>query len=442
MSNENLKFDTIKVRGGYNSEDHNHSVSVPIYETAAFDIGDTKRAKKLFSFSEPGFIYSRLSNPTVEVLEKRVSALDNATGAIALSSGMAAITYTLLNVAEDGGRILTTPYLYGGTLDGFKKIYPKFGIKIDKFSDINNPEALAKQIKPDTKAIFVETISNPNTVVADIETIAKVAHEHDIPLIVDNTLATPYLLNPIKYGADIVVYSATKALNGHGNVIAGLILESGKFNWANGKFPQFLEPYYTLRDTDNKPRNFLEVFPEFPFTTRVRMNYLNYFGAALSPFDAYLVLLGIETLSERIEKQLSNTRKIISYLQENDNVQWIKYPSLATSHYKVLSEKYLPKGAGSVFSFGIKGTDSEIDEFLDSIKLFSYHTNIGDSKSLIINSPKTTHGELTPEEKESSDIPYNTIRLSIGLEDPEDLIDDLNQAFEKTFSKKFEKAIE
>lgn len=263
----------------------------------------------MFSFSELGFIYSRLSNPTVEVLEKRVAALDGAAGAIALSSGMAAITYTLLNVAEDGGRILTTPYLYGGTLDGFKKLYPKFGIEIDKFDDFNNPEALANQIKPDTKAIFVESISNPNAAVADIERIAKVAHEHDIPLIVDNTLATPYLLNPIKYGADIVIYSATKALNGHGNVIAGIILESGKFNWENGKFPQFLEPYYTLRDPEGRARNFIEVFPDFPFITRIRLNYLNYFGAALSPFDAYLVLLGLETLSERIEKQLSNTKK-------------------------------------------------------------------------------------------------------------------------------------
>lgn len=441
MSKENLRFDTIKIRGGYNSKEHNHSVSVPIYETAAFDLGSTERAGKLFSFSELGFIYSRLSNPTVEVLEKRVAALDGAAGAIALSFGMAAITYTLLNVAEDGGRILTTPYLYGGTLDGFKKLYPKFGIKIDKFEDFNNPEALAKQIKPDTKAIFVESISNPNAAVADIEKIAKVAHEYDIPLIVDNTLATPYLLNPIKYGADIVIYSATKALNGHGNVIAGIILESGKFNWENGKFPQFLEPYYTLRDPEGRARNFIEVFPDFPFITRIRLNYLNYFGAALSSFDAYLVLLGLETLSERIEKQLSNTKKIISYLQESDNVQWIKYPSLNDSPYKELSKKYLPKGAGSVFSFGLKGTDDEIDKFLNSIKLFSYHANIGDSRSLIVNSPKTTHSELTPEEKEFSHIESNTIRLSIGLEDAEDLIWDLEQAFEKTFSEQLQEVL-
>lgn len=441
MSEENLRFDTIKIRGGYNSKEHNHSVSVPIYETAAFDLGSTERAGKLFSFSELGFIYSRLSNPTVEVLEKRVAALDGAAGAIALSSGMAAITYTLLNVAEDGGRILTTPYLYGGTLDGFKKLYPKFGIEIDKFDDFNNPEALANQIKPDTKAIFVESISNPNAAVADIEKIAKVAHEYDIPLIVDNTLATPYLLNPIKYGADIVIYSATKALNGHGNVIAGIILESGKFNWENGKFPQFLEPYYTLRDPEGRARNFIEVFPDFPFITRIRLNYLNYFGAALSPFDAYLVLLGLETLSERIEKQLSNTKKIIGYLQESDNVQWIKYPSLNDSPYKELSKKYLPKGAGSVFSFGLKGTDDEIDKFLNSIKLFSYHANIGDSRSLIVNSPKTTHSELTPEEKEFSHIESNTIRLSIGLEDAEDLIWDLEQAFEKTFSEQLQEVL-
>ncbi|AND84748.1 aminotransferase class I/II-fold pyridoxal phosphate-dependent enzyme [Clostridium tyrobutyricum] len=433
VKKEELKFDTLKVRGGYDSSKHNHSVSVPIYETAAFDLGSTDRAKRLFSFSEPGFIYTRLSNPTVEVLEQRVAALDGASGAIALSSGMAAITYTLLNLAEDGGRILTTPYLYGGTLDGFKKLYPKFGIDIDKFHDFNNPEAISKEIKPDTKAIFIESISNPNTSVSDIETIAKVAHEHDIPLVVDNTFATPYLLNPIKYGADIVIYSATKALNGHGNVIAGLILESGKFNWGNGKFNQFLEPYYTLRDNNDDARNFLEVFPDFPFTTRIRLNYLNYFGSALSPFDAYLALLGIETLSERVKKQIENTEKIINYLKNSTKVSWIKYPTLENNPYKKLADKYLPKGAGSIFTFGFKGTDSQIDKFINSLKIFSYHTNVGDSRSLIVNSPKTTHSELTPEEKQLSNILPNTIRLSIGLEDAEDLIHDLNQAFEKAF---------
>jgi O-acetylhomoserine (thiol)-lyase len=431
MSQKNLKFDTLKVRGGYDSSRHNHSVSVPIYETAAFDLGSTDRAKRLFSFTEPGFIYTRLSNPTVEVLEQRVAQLDGASGAVAVSSGMAAITYTIFNLAENGGRILTTPYLYGGTLDGFKKLYPKFGISIDRFKDFNNPEALAKEIKPDTRAVFVESISNPNTSVTDIEKIAEVAHEHDIPLVVDNTFATPYLLNPIKYGADIVIYSATKALNGHGNIIAGIILENGKFNWANGKFNHFLEPYYTLRDENDRYRNFLEVFPDFPFTTRIRMNYLNYFGSSLSPFDAYLALIGLETLSERVKKQVENTEKVIGYLEKNDRVSWIKYPNLKNNPYKKLAEKYLPRGAGSVFTFGFKGTDSEIDKFLNSLELFSYHTNVGDSRSLIVNSPKTTHSELTPEEKKLSDLLPNTIRVSIGLEDAGDLIDDLEQAFKK-----------
>lgn len=431
MANGELKFDTLKIRGAYNSAEHNYAASVPIYETAAFDLGSAERAGNLFSFSEPGFIYTRVGNPTTNVLEQRVAALDGAAGAVAVGSGMAAVTYTLFNVAENGGRILTTPYLYGGTIDSFKKIYPKFGVDIDKSENFHNPEELAKDIKPDTKAIFVESISNPNAVIADLEALAKVAHDHDIPLIVDNTFATPYLLNPIKYGADIVIYSATKALGGHGNSIAGLILESGKFNWGNGKFPQFSEELdYTLRDSEGRSRTFLDVFPEFPFTWRIRKNYLAYFGAALSPFNSYLTLIGIETLSERIQKQVENTKKIIHYLEDNDKVEWIKHPSAKDNPYKELAEKYVPKGAGSIFSFGFKGTDEQINKFLNAIKLFNYHTNVGDVRSLIINSPKTTHGELTREEQEFSDIAPNTIRISVGLEDPEDLIADLDQAFE------------
>lgn len=433
MADENLKFDTLKIRGAYNSAEHNYAASVPIYATAAFDLGSAERARNLFSFSEPGFIYTRVGNPTTNVLEQRVAALDGAAAAVAVGSGMAAVTYTLFNVAENGGRILTTPYLYGGTIDSFKKIYPKFGVSIDKSENFHNPEELAKEIKPDTKAIFVESISNPNAVIADLESLAKVAHEHDIPLIVDNTFATPYLLNPIKYGADIVIYSATKALSGHGNAIAGLVLESGKFNWANGKFPQFLEPDYTLRDENGIPRTFLDVFPEFPFTWRIRKNYLAYFGAALSPFNSYLSLIGIETLSERVQKQVDTTKKIVNYLEDNDKVEWVKHPFAKDNPYKELAEKYLPKGAGSIFTFGFKGTDEEINRFLDAIKLFNYHTNVGDVRSLIINSPKTTHGELTQEEQDFSGISPNTIRISVGLEDPDDLISDLNQAFKKAF---------
>lgn len=433
MAGEKLRFDTLEVRGGYDPKENNFSVSVPIYQSAAFDLGNTERASKLFSFSEFGFIYTRVGNPTVAVLERRVAELDDAAGAVALGSGMAALTYTLFNLAEGGGRILTTPRLYGGTFDSFKKIYPKFGIEIDYVEDPDDPASFENAIKDDTKAIFVETISNPNGAIADIEVLSEIAHNHNIPLVVDNTFATPYLLNPFKFGADIIVYSATKALNGHGNVIAGLVLESGKFNWANGKFPQFTEPQYTLRDFNGKERSILDVFPQFPFTARIRNNYLAYFGAALGPFDAYLTLIGLETLSERIRKQVSSTEKLIQYLEGKKEVAWIKYPLAKGSPYKLLAEKYLPKGAGSVFTFGFNGTDDQLNKFLDSVKIFSFHANVGDARSLIINSPKTTHGELTKEEQNRAGITSDTIRISVGLEDPDDLIEDLEQAFNKAF---------
>jgi len=433
MSELNFGFDTIKVRGGYDPKDHNYAVSVPIYQTASYGLGDTERFSRLRSFSELGFLYTRIGNPTVAVLEERIAALDGAAAAIAVGSGMAAITYALFNVAEGGGRILTTKELYGGTVDSFKKIYPKFGVQIDKVSNPDDPEEFRKSIKEDTKAIYIETISNPNARVADIESIAKIAHENNIPLIVDNTLATPYLLNPLKYGADIVVYSATKAISGHGNVIAGLILEGNNFNWANGKFPQFTEPHYLLRDLQEKERSFIEAAPNAPFTTRIRLNYLAYFGAALSPFDAYLVLLGLETLSERVQKQIDNTAKVIKYLEEEEKVAWINHPTLQSSPYKALVDKYLPKGAGSTFSFGFKGTDEQISKFINSVKLFSYQANLGDARSLIVNPPKVTHGELTADELKIANIEFETIRLSIGLEDANDLIADLKQAFQKAF---------
>jgi O-acetylhomoserine (thiol)-lyase len=434
MAHENYRFDTLKIRAAYDPADHRQSVQVPIYQTAAYEFRDTNNADGLFSFSEPGFLYTRVNNPTVDVLEQRVAALDGANAALALGSGMAAISYTLLNLAEGGGRILTSPYLYGGSVDSFKKIYPKFNIHFDLSPHINDIAALEKGIKPDTKALFVESVSNPNGVVADLENLAALAHKHGIPLVVDNTFATPYLLNPIKYGADIVIYSATKALNGHGNLIAGLVVEAGKFPWDNGKFPQFQEPYYTLRDrSTDRERTFWEVFPGAPFVTRIRLNYLNYFGAALGPFDAYLALIGLETLSERVAKQVATTQKIIAYLEKNSHVEWIKYPGLKSSPSYQLAQKYLPKGAGSIFSFGFKGTIEQSEQFINAITLWSYHVNVGDARSLIVNSPKTTHGELTPEEQRLAQIEPNLIRLSVGLEDPEDLIADLDQAFKHVF---------
>jgi O-acetylhomoserine (thiol)-lyase len=428
------QFDTLKIRAGYNPADHNQSVQVPIYQTASYDFRDTKNADGLLAFTEAGFLYTRVNNPTVDVLEQRVAALDNGKAALALASGMAAISYTLLNLCEGGGHILTTPYLYGGSFDSFGRVYPKFNVHFDISPNINDPAKLESEIKEDTKAIFVESVSNPNGAIADLETLAALAHKHGIPLVVDNTLGTPYLINPIKYGADIVIYSATKALNGHGNIIAGIVVEAGGFPWDNGKFPQFKHPEYVLRDrATGRKRDFLETFPDAPFVTRIRLVYLNYFGAALGPFDAYLALIGLETLSERVTKQVANALKIAEYLEAHPNVEWVRYPLLRSDPNYDLARKYFPKGPGSVLSFGFKGSQAQIDKFLNSIELLSYHVNLGDARTLIVNSPKTTHGELTPEEQQFADIPENLIRISAGLEDPADIIADLDQAFGRAF---------
>ena len=428
------RFDTQKVRAGYEPSEHRYAVSPPIYQTTAYDFRDVENAAALFGLRELGFLYSRVGNPTVAVLEERVKALDGATGAIALASGMAAISYTLLNIAEGGGRILASPYLYGASVDSFKKMYPKFGIHFDYAKNIEDPEKLAEEIKPDTKAVFLESISNPNTALADINAIAGVAHEHGIPVVVDNTVATPYLYNPIAHGADVVVYSATKGLNGHGNLIAGLVLESGKFNWLSQKFPQFSEKYYTLRDIDDVSRSFPEVFPEAPFTGRIRFNYLNFFGAALSPFDAYLAIIGLETLSERLAKQVRNAETLAAWLNWHKGAEWVRYPALPNSPYHSLYKRDFPNGAGGILSFGFKGSQEERERFLNSVRLFHYHVNIGDARSLIVNSPQTTHGELEADEKDTAGIPENLIRISAGLEDPADLIADLEQAFNKALS--------
>lgn len=427
-------FDTIKVQAGYHAEQHNNAVSVPIYQTTAFALGDSYRADRLFSFSEDDPIYTRLSNPTVDVLEKRLSALHGAAGAIALSSGMAAVSYALLNAAGRGGRIATTARLYGGTVDSFTTVFADLGLEIDIVENPDDPAEFEKKLAADTKAVFIESLTNPFATIPDLDAVADIAHAHGIPLIVDNTLATPYLLNPFEHGADVVVYSATKALSGHGNVIAGVVIESGKFDYGNGRFPHFEKPLWFLRDEADVERSILQVFPDIPFTGRLRAVHLNYLGAALSPFDAYLVLIGLETLSERVEKQVANTRAVLHYLQGNAHVSWIRHPYAKGNPYKELADRYLPKGAGSILSFGFDGTEEQRRKFLASTKIFGYQANIGDARSLIINPAQTTHVELTPGQRKLVGLSLDTIRLSLGLESARDLIDDLDQAFEAAFA--------
>jgi len=427
--NKQWAFDTLRVKAGYDPCDHGLSVSVPIYQTASYELESAERARRLNSFQESGHVYSRLSNPTTQVLEKRLAALDHGSAAIAVASGMAAITYSLLNIAEGGGRILVTANLYGGTFNSFKKLYPKFGIQVDVIQDASNSEAIARQITLETKAIFLESISNPDAELYDIEAIAALAHTHGIPLVVDNTVATPYLFNPLDHGADIVVYSLTKGISGHGNSIGGAIVESGKFDWGNGKYPQFTDADYNLKDIEGNARSILQVFPETPFTARIRSIYVNFFGAELNPFGSYLTLLGLDTISERLSKQVRSAELLVSFLENHPDVEWVHYPNSNQSKYHALAEKYFPRGAGAVFSFGFRGTDEERDRFLNATQIFSYQANIGDVHSLIINIYETTHREYTPQEKTLAGLTPNTIRLSIGLEDVNDLIADLQQAF-------------
>ncbi|MDR3136529.1 MAG: aminotransferase class I/II-fold pyridoxal phosphate-dependent enzyme [Coriobacteriales bacterium] len=432
------RFDTIKVRGAYDPKDHNYAFNVPIYQTASYEMGSTQRGERLFRQEELGFLYTRVGNPTIDVLERRVAELDGAAASIALASGMAAVSHSILNLADAGDHIVSSPWLYGGTFDLFKSILPRYGINVSLATSLA-PDDIKKQLRPNTKALFIESIANPRGSVADISTLANLAHEAGIPLIVDNTFATPYLVQPIKHGADVVVYSATKGLSGHGTVIAGLISESGKFNYTNGKFPQFTDRGFTLRDRADNFRSFAEVFPATPFTVRVRLALLNYLGAALGPFDAYLVLLGLETLSERLEKQLATVRQLVDYLQGNEFVSWVEYSSLPDSPNYPLAQKYAPRGSGTIFSFGFAGTLAQQERFIDSVRLFSYQVNVGDAKSLIVNSAKTTHSELTSKEQQAAGLAPEVIRLSVGLEDPRDLIEDLDQAFTATFGRRPER---
>ncbi|MBQ7901044.1 MAG: O-acetylhomoserine aminocarboxypropyltransferase/cysteine synthase [Clostridia bacterium] len=428
-------FDTLRIRAGYNSEEHNYAVNVPIYQTASFDLGSIDRSASLWAMDEAGAIYTRVGNPTVTVLEDRVKALNGAYAALALSSGMAAISYTILALTEGGGNIIASPSLYGGSEDSFSHFFPRFGANIKFVENRFDPQSYEKEIDENTKGIYIESISNPNVELYDIEAIAEIAHRHNIPLIVDNTVATPYLLNPFEFGADIVIYSATKALSGHGNTIAGLILESGTFDYSQEKFPQFYEKSHKIRNRQGVARSPYEIDAKSPLIIHLRAFYLEFIGAALSPFDAYLILQGLDTISERVDKETKNAEKIARFLENNNHAVWVKYPGLDSSPYKELADKYFKKGAGSLLSFGFAGTEQQLDKFFSALKYFSYHVNIGDVRSLIVNSPKTTHAEMDEQHLKRAGIEINTVRISAGLESVDDLISDLEAAFDYAFNR-------
>jgi O-acetylhomoserine (thiol)-lyase len=425
MAEKKLGFETLQLHAGQTPDSETGSRAVPIYQTTSYVFKDSQHAENLFALKELGNIYTRIGNPTTAVLEERIAALDGGVGALAVASGTSAITYAILNVARAGDEIVSASNLYGGTYNLFANTIKDFGITT-RFVDYNDIEQFKAAINDKTKAVYIESIGNPNATVADIEAIAELAHENGLPLIVDNTFGTPYLFKPLDHGADIVVYSATKFLGGHGTSIAGLIVDGGKFDWAaSGRFDNFTTPdpgYHGLKYADLGA-------PAFILKARVKL--LRDTGACLSPFNAFQILQGIETLSLRLERHVENARKIVKFLEESESVEWVSYPELESHPDYEVAKKYLPKGAGSIFTFGIKGGKEAGRKLIDSVELFSHLANVADAKSLIIHPASTTHSQLSEEQQAAAGLKPETVRISVGLESIDDLIADLQQAFDK-----------
>lgn len=419
-----LRFETLAVHGGLQRNSETGAQSLPIYLTNAFQFKDTDHAANLFALKEPGYIYTRIHNPTVTTFEERVALLEGGVGSLAVASGMAAITLSILNLASAGDEIVAASTLYGGTYNLFATTLPKYGIKTH-FVDPSDPENFRTAITENTKAVFAETIGNPSLHVLDIEKVAEIAHEAGIPLIVDNTFATPYLCRPIDFGADIVIHSATKWLLGNGTTLGGIIVDGGKFDWNSRKFPGFTTPDPSYHDIV-----YSEAIGAAAYIVKARVQLLRDLGPAISPFNAYQFSLGIETLHVRMKEHIENTRKVVKYLENHPAVEWILYPDHKDHPAKQLAEKYLPKGAGSIIVFGIKGGKEAGAKLINNVNLWSHVANVGDAKSLIIHPASTTHQQLDEAGLKSSGVTPDLIRLSIGIENVEDIIQDLDQAIE------------
>lgn len=421
-----LSFETLQVHAGQVPDPTTKSRVVPIYQTTSYLFDNADHAADLFNLRKEGNIYSRIMNPTTDVFEKRVAELEGGVGGLATSSGLAAILYAIINVASAGDEIVAASTLYGGTYEQFAVTLKKLGINTI-FVDPDDPANFRRAITDKTKAIYGETIGNPRINVLDIEAVAKIAHENKIPFIIDSTFTTPYLLRPIEYGADVVVHSATKFIGGHGTSIGGIIVDSGKFDWAgSGKFPDFTTP-----DKSYNGIRYAQDIGVAAFITKARVQLLRNTGATLSPANAFYFLQGLETLSLRIERHVANTRKIAAFLNQHTKVAWVNYPELEGNQYYKLAQKYLPRGAGSIFTFGIKGGLEAGKNFINNLELFSLLANVGDAKSLVIHPSSTTHAELNAEEQKAAGITPDMVRLSIGIEGVDDLIDDLDQALAK-----------
>ena len=418
----NYKFETLQLHAGH-TVDATGSRAVPIYQTTSYVFKDAEQAAGRFALTDAGPIYTRLGNPTQDVLEGRVAALEGGAGAIAVASGSAAITYAIQNVASAGDNIVAASTLYGGTYNLFSATLPRFGITT-KFVNPDNLDEFKAAIDDNTKAVYVESIGNPGANLVDLEAIAEIAHAHGIIVIVDNTFGTPYLFRPFEHGADVVVHSATKYLGGHGTTIAGVIVESGKFDYkASGRYPGFVEGdvHYNGLVYGDLP---------IPFTVKVRAQLLRDTGASITPLAAWLIIQGIETLSLRVERHVENTRKVVDFLVNHPKIAYVNYPELPNSPYKALADKYFPNGVGAVFTFGVKGGKEEGIKFVDALEIFSNLANVADAKSLVIHPASTTHAQLSPEEQLTAGVKPEQLRVSIGIENVEDIIADLAQALD------------
>lgn len=425
-NNRNFKFETLQLHVGQEQPDPvTDARAVPIYQTSSFVFHDCDHAAARFNLTDAGNIYGRLTNPTEDVFEKRMAALEGGVAALAVASGAAAISYTFQNLAQQGDHIVSAKNIYGGTYNLLAHTLPEYGITTT-FVDIFDDAQLANAIQENTKAIFIESLGNPHSDVVDIEAIAKVAHAHKIPLVIDNTFGTPYLIRPIEYGADIVVHSATKFIGGHGTTIGGVIVDSGKFDWVgSGKFPALVEPNPSYHGI-----SFAKDVGAAAFVTKVRAILLRDTGATISPFHSFLLLQGLETLSLRVERHVENALKVVKYLNNHPQVEAVHHPSVTEDNtQKELYAKYFPNGAGSIFTFEMKGDDRKAKDFIDHLELFSLLANVADVKSLVIHPASTTHSQLNLEELVDQGIKPNTIRLSIGTENIDDIIEDLEEAF-------------
>ncbi len=422
----NWSFETRQIHAGQTPDSQTNSRALPIYQTTAYTFRDTKHAADLFALAEPGNIYTRIMNPTQGAVEERVASLEGGVAALLLASGQAAETYAILNLAEAGDHIVSSPNLYGGTYNLFHYTLPRYGIEVTFVDDPDNLDSWKKAIRPNTKAFFGESIANPSNSILDIENIAKIAHDNGIPLIVDNTVATPFLLRPIEFGADIVVHSATKYMGGHGTTVAGVIVDSGKFDWKKNaaKFPQYNTP-----DPSYGGLIYAEALGELAYILRARIVLLRDFGAAVSPFNAFLIAQGLETLSLRMERHIQNAKAVATWLEKRSEVEKVNYASLESSPWHKLAKKYTPLGSGAVLSFDIKGGIEAGKKFVEALELHSHVANIGDVRSLVIHPASTTHSQLSPQEQLAGGVTPGLIRLAVGIENINDILADIEIGF-------------